>query len=439
MEIGNLPPQAIEAEKSVLCAAMLGASGEIVELLNSADFYRQAHVKIFDAISHLESNHVEVDMITVLNRLREVDALADAGGASYLSSLTNSVPSASSIKHYAGIIKDRAQKRKIITACHDTIKSCYEDKTANEILGELDQKTASIETQDNCFCKIGELLQPFIERLEDLKTNPRCSGIQSGLRDLDFKLGGFQPSNLYIIGARPSMGKSALGMRIGRGAAKSGSNVLFVSIEMSRWQLVARETSCQSGVDGERFRTGDLSASQWEKVIDAAETINDLPIWIDDTPKSDIKGLQIKIRSFIKENGRKSLIIVDYLQYIEGIKSERKDIEIGTVTRGLKESAREHGIPIILLAQLNRNLEQRTDKRPEISDLRGSGDIEQDADVIAFLYRDEVYNKDSNNPNKGIAELTVKKFREGKTGPIFLTWIEHRTTFEDLARGDYHG
>lgn len=434
----KLPPQSIEAEESIISAALLGAAQDVVELVSSEDFYRTAHKKTFAAIEDLIASRTEVDLVTLTCKLREKNELDEIGGAGYLARMVDTVPSSASIKDHAAFIKAASQKREIIRICGEITQECFNGSKVDEILGKLDYETSKITTHAGKAHKIGDLLNPLIERLESIAEDRRAgkqpiTGVKCGLADVDRLFGGFQPANLYVIGARPAMGKSALGMRFLRGAAKNGSPGLFISIEMSKEQTVTREVACESGVDGERFRSGDLTQSHWEKITNAAASISQLPIWIDDSPTANIKDVQSKIRQFAKQHGR-CLVVIDYLQYIKGLESERKDIEIGTITRGLKASAKEHQIPIVLLAQLNRKLEERADKHPEVSDLRGSGEIEQDADVIAFLYRDEVYNKDPNNPNKGIAELDVKKFRDGKLNRIFLAWVDYMATFENLAR-----
>lgn len=431
--IQKLPPQSIESEESFLSACLLGAAGDAVELLNPDDFYRSAHGKIFKAICSLSSSNEPVDLVTVMNALRDLNELEEIGGASYLSRLTDTVPSAMSVKTYAKIIKTCAKKRMVIEACSRTIQECYNGNKLPDILSKHDSELSQIKLHGGSFVKIGDLLPTMIDQWDDMINNPRLPGIPTGLIDIDRKFGGLPSPALIVIGARPGMGKSALGMRFARGAAQRGYPVAQISLEMSKEQLLTREVSCESGIDGERFSTGQLQRNHWERIAEASQRISTLPIYVDDSPTATIKEIQSKIRTFYKKHGR-CLIEIDYLDYIRGEQSERKDLEIGTITKGLKASAKEHDIPIVLFVQLNRQCELRTDKRPVISDLRNSGEIEQDADVIAFIYRDEVYNEDQNNPNKGIAEFIVRKHRNGKTGPIKLAWIAHRTTFEDLAR-----
>jgi replicative DNA helicase len=294
-----------------------------------------------------------------------------------------------------------------------------------------DQALSSVKLHQGGFVKIGDVLPGMLEKWEKMALSPDLQGIPCGLSDLDRKLGGFHGSELYVVGGRPGMGKTAWGMRVARGAARRMWPVLQISLEMSKEQLLTREISCASRIDSQRFRTGDLQQNHWVKIVEAGEKIDNLPIWIDDSPRASIKEVQSKIRQFYKKHGR-CMVLIDYLDFLEGLKSDRKDLEIGTVTKGLKASAKEHDIPIILFVQLNRNCEKRDNKRPEVRDLRNSGEIEQDADIIAFIYRDEVY--DPETENQGVAEFIIRKFRQGEPGTVFLRWIKHRTTFESIAR-----
>lgn len=424
----KLPPHSIESEQSILSTAMLGGAIDVTELLTTDDFYRSAHRKIFETVSELVKTGTEVDMLTVSTKLREQDDLESAGGVSYISSLVDIVPASSSIAHHAKIIKTTANKRRMIEACSKTIQSCYEGGDLDELMARHDLQLNNITLHGGSFVKLGDILPGVIAEIEHRQKNPGPPGIPSGLVDVDRKLGGFQGSHLYIIAGRPGMGKTAFGMRVSRGAARNGFPCAWLSFEMSRGQLLAREISCQAGVDGERITNGEITRENWRAIVESGEKIDNLPIWVDDSPTATIKECQSKIRQFCKRHGR-SMILIDYLDYIKGEKSDRKDIEIGTITKGLKASAKEHNIPVVLFVQLNRECENRTDKRPMIRDLRNSGEIEQDADVIAFLYRDVVYNATTKDPS--LAEFIVRKFRNGKTGTVPLRWIDFRTTFEN--------
>lgn len=430
--MGRIPPQHIAAEESILSAALLGAAQDVVELVSSGDFYRTAHQTIFSTIEAMVTGKKTVDLVSLVETLRDENKLEGVGGVSYVSRLTNEVPSSASVKGHADIIKQAAQKRAIIKACAETIDRCYVGEGVDEIMGKHDAEFSNIKTHSGQCFKFADFISEHIEEIERRKSTNGLPGIPCGLIDVDKKFGGWQGERLHVIAGRPGMGKTAFGMRVARGAAKMHIPVLQISLEMSKGQLLDRELSCVAGIDGERIQNGDLDHHHWAKICDAASEIHNLPIWVDDAPSCTIKECQSKIRHFHRKHGR-CLIIIDYLDYIRGAHSERKDLEIGTITKGLKASAKEHKIPIILFVQLNRECEKRGDnKRPEIRDLRNSGEIEQDADIIGFMYRDEVYNP--TDQNKGIAEFIVRKYRQGKPGTIFLTWIDHRTTFESLSR-----
>ena len=426
--IDKIPPHSIEAEQAFLSHCILGASKEAVEFLSPAEFYRTAHQSIFAVIVDMIKADEDVNLVSLIEHMRGQGALEKAGGAAYVSSLLDMVTGAS-IESCAEIIRRSSARRKVIEACAKTSSRCFESDDIDEIIGGLNSNLVAAEKglSSDGWVRIGEITDAMIERWEKMKGNGP-TGYLTGLVDIDRALGGLQPG-LIVIGARPSMGKTALALKIAKNVARYGVPVGFRSIEMSKEQLYTRTTSDLAQVDSERFRSGELDSSHWDKIVKAVEKIHNLPIYIDDRPTENIRNLQRVIRQFVKIHGN-GPVIIDYLQYVEGIRSERKDLEIGTITRGLKATSKELNIPIILLAQLNRDLEKRSDKRPMKSDLRGSGEIEQDADIIAFLYRDEVYNEDSSE--KGIAEFIIDKFRDGKPGTIKLAWINYRATFENL-------
>lgn len=430
--IGRIPPQAIDAEQSLLSAAMLGVAQDVVEQVSSFQMYRTGHKIIMSTIEDMVSKRQTVDIVTVIETLRSNGKLEEAGGASYVSRLTDDIPASISIRDHANLVKQAFKKRSVIATCTETISKCYDGERIEEILVRHDSALECIESNLNECVKYSDYLSAHLEKIEKRKASGGIPGIPCGLVDIDRKFGGFQGSRLHIVAGRPGMGKTAWGMRVARGAAKSGFPVLQISLEMSKGQLMDREISCIANVDGERIQNGDLEPCHWQNIVEASEYIYGMSIWVDDTPSVSIKECQAKIRQFYRKHGR-CLILIDYLDYIRGNVSERKDIEIGTITKGLKAAAKEHDIPIILFVQLNRDCEKRIeDKRPEIRDLRNSGEIEQDADIIAFLYRDEVYKPETEH--KGVAEFICRKYRQGKPGTIFLAWIAHRTTFENLER-----
>lgn len=423
-------PHSIEAEQTFLAHCLLGASKEAIELLSTDDFYRTAHQVVYSAIVEICKSGAEVGLVTVVEHLRNNGALDKAGGVTAVSSLTDMV-SGIGLEPCAEIIRRAAARRKVIEACAKTQAACFESDDIDEIIGGLTTKITQAEQglSDDQWVRIGDMTDAMIERWENGK-GQGPTGYLTGLSDIDRAFGGLQPG-LIVIGARPAMGKTALALKIAKNVAKYGVPVAFRSIEMAKEQLYTRTTADMAQVDSKRFRSGELDSSHWDRIVKAVGKIHNLPIYIDDRPTENIRNLQRVIRQFVKRYG-KGPVIIDYLQYVEGLKSDRKDLEIGTITRGLKATSKELSIPIILLAQLNRDLERRTDKRPIKADLRGSGEIEQDADIIAFLYRDEVYNEDSKD--KGTAEFIIDKFRDGKPGTIRLAWIDYRATFEDLAQ-----
>lgn len=429
----RLPPSSIEAEESLLAYCLLGNASEAVELVTANDFYRTAHQVIFVHISGLVKEGKEVSLLTVVDSLRNASRLEEVGGASYVAHLTD-IPMSIKPETSADIIKRSSVRRNVIELCCRTADACYESDDIDEILGGLNVNAMEIEQRlsSDSWVHIGDVIGPLVDKWESQK-GQLITGIPTGLIDIDRHLGGLQDQNLIIIAGRPSMGKTAIAIKMAKNAAERGIPVAFRSIEMSREQIVTRKTADESQVDGERFKSGQLDQSHWRKIIDAVSKLSNLPIFIDDKPTEHIQSLQRNIRQFIKRNGH-SLVVIDYLQYIKGIKSDRADIEIGTITRGLKATARELKIPIVLLSQLSRNVENRalTDRRPKMADLRGSGEIEQDADVIAFLYRDEVYIPKPEN--KGMAEFIIEKNRDGKCSTVPLTWIAHRATFENAKR-----
>lgn len=425
------PPHSVEAEESFLSACLLGAANEGVELLSPEDFYRTAHRHVFDAICD-RAKHRDVGVVSVIEYLRNNKQLEAIGGAAQVARLLDTVPSTGGLESCAEIIKRNATRRRVIEACSMASQACYESDDIDGILTNLGNRLLQAE---QCLCaddwvKMGQLSDPMIEKWETQR-GKQVTGISTGLIDIDYFLSGWQPATLYIVAGRPSMGKTAFALKTARHAARCGYPVAFRSIEMSKEQIFTRATSDVSGVDSERLRSGDLDGTHWDAIVEAVGRINDLPIYIDDKPTEKIRTLQRNIRQFTKRYG-KGLVVVDYLQYIEGEKAERYDLSIGSVSRGLKASARELDIPIVLLAQLNRSLESRDNKRPRKSDLRGSGEIEQDADVIAFLYRDEVYDPKTTEP--GVAEFIIDKHRDGKIGTVKMAWVAHRATFENLAR-----
>ena len=436
----HLPPQSLEAEESILSAILVDNNTllEILEILSPEDFYRSAHQKIFSAISELFSRNEPVDLVTLTNILREHDRLEEIGGAAYLANLVDTVPLAVNAQYYAKIVYDKACLRRLIEKTNSIAKRCFEDR------GDVDDvidfaETSIFEISENkirpTFYPIGKIIESNIDVLEERQGNRALvTGVATGFTKLDELTAGLQKSDLVIMAGRPGMGKTALALNIAKNAAVDANiPVAIFSLEMSKEQLSLRMLSSEARIDSSRLRRGFISQDDWIKITDSAGVLSQSPIFIDDSP--NITALEIRAKSRrLKMEKNIGLIVIDYLQLMKGrVSAERRDLEISEISRSLKALAKELDLPVVALSQLNRKLEERSDKRPQLSDLRESGALEQDADVVAFLYRDELYNKDENNPNKGKAELIVSKQRNGPTGFAILTFLDTYTRFENYT------
>ena len=436
----HLPPQSLEAEESILSAILVDNNTllEILEILSPEDFYRSAHQKIFSAISELFSRNEPVDLVTLTNILREHDRLEEIGGAAYLANLVDTVPLAVNAQYYAKIVYDKACLRRLIEKANSIAKRCFEDR------GDVDDvidfaETSIFEISENkirpTFYPIGKIIESNIDVLEERQGNRALvTGVATGFTKLDELTAGLQKADLVILAGRPGMGKTALALNIAKNAAVDANiPVAIFSLEMSKEQLSLRMLSSEARVDSSRLRRGFISQDDWIKITDSAGVLSQSPIFIDDSP--NITALEIRAKSRrLKMEKDIGLIVIDYLQLMKGrVSAERRDLEISEISRSLKALAKELDLPVVALSQLNRKLEERSDKRPQLSDLRESGALEQDADVVAFLYRDELYNKDENNPNKGKAELIVSKQRNGPTGFAILTFLDTYTRFENYT------
>ncbi|MGD8770961.1 MAG: replicative DNA helicase [Desulfobacterales bacterium] len=436
----HLPPQSLEAEESILSAILVDNDTllEVLEILSPEDFYRSAHQKIFSAISELFSRNEPVDLVTLTNILREHDQLEEIGGAAYLANLVDTVPLAVNAQYYAKIVYDKACLRRLIEKTNSIAKRCFEDR--GDVDNVIDFAESSIfEISENkirpTFYPIGKIIESNIDVLEERQGNRTLvTGVATGFTKLDELTAGLQKSDLVILAGRPGMGKTAFALNIAKNAAvDSNIPVAIFSLEMSKEQLSLRMLSSEARIDSSRLRRGFISQDDWIKITDSAGVLSQAPIFIDDSP--NITALEIRAKSRrLKMEKNVGLIIIDYLQLMKGrIAAERRDLEISEISRSLKALAKELDIPVVALSQLNRKLEERSDKRPQLADLRESGALEQDADVVAFLYRDELYNRDENNPNKGKAELIVSKQRNGPTGFTILTFLDTYTRFENYA------
>jgi len=444
LSLHKIPPQNLEAEESILSAILLDNSTllDVLETLISEDFYRSAHAKMFAAITELFEKNEPVDLVTLANILKEKGQLDEVGGATYLAKLVDTAPLAVNAQHYARIIRDKASLRQLIERSNEIATRCFEDSgDVDDVIDFAEKAIFEIAGNKNkkSFYPLSQIIGQNIDALEERQGNKTMvTGVSTGFSRLDNLTSGFQNSDLIILAARPSMGKTALALNIARNAAiDANTPVVVFSIEMSKEQLSMRMLCSEARIDSSRLRSGFFSREDWVSLTNAAEVLSDAEIYIDDSPDLSAMAIRAKARR-LKMDKNIGLVIIDYLQLMKGRASaERRDLEISEISRSLKALAKELDIPVVALSQLNRKLEERHDKRPQLSDLRESGALEQDADVVAFIYRDDVYNKDENNPNKGIAELLLKKQRNGPTGEVKLTFISTYTRFEDLADDKY--
>ncbi len=440
----NLPPQSLEAEESLLSAVLIdnGTLLEVVEMLAPEDFYRSAHQKIFSAATDLFSRSEPVDLVTLTNRLKEAGHLDDVGGAAYLARLVDTAPLAINAQHYAKIIHDKSSLRRLIEKANLIAQRCFEQQgEVEDLIDYAEHAVFEIAEKKirKAFFPLGQLIEHNINTLEERQGNRALvTGVPTGFSQLDHLTSGLQPSDLIILAARPSMGKTAFALNLARNAAvEAGVPVAVFSLEMSKEQLSMRMLCAEARVDSFRLRGGFLNGEDWENLTQAASVLSEAPIYIDDSP--DISALDVRAKARrLKMEKDLGLVIIDYLQLMKSRQhSERRDLEISEISRSLKSLAKELNLPVIALSQLNRKLEERNEKRPKLSDLRESGALEQDADLVAFIYRDEVYHTEENNPNKGKAEIIVAKHRNGPTGDVNLAFIHAYTRFENLAKEPY--
>ncbi|MDA8160732.1 MAG: replicative DNA helicase [Desulfobacteraceae bacterium] len=442
--LSRLPPQNIEAEQGVLGSLLLapGAIDKVADLLKPDDFYRPAHQTIFGAMLTLFSRTEPLDLVTVANQLQAANRLEEIGGAAYLAGLADIVPVASNITHYARIVRDKSVLRQLIKATSEIAGRCYEEQDEIELLLDgAEQRIFDISSakSNQAFAPMGEVVKAAFAYIEKLaERQEHITGVPSGYDDFDKLTAGLQPSDLIIVAGRPSMGKTAFAMNLVQNAALLFKTPAAVfSLEMAKEQLAMRMLCSISRVDSSRLRTGRLSEHDWPKLVRATGMLAKAPIFIDDTPAISVLEMRAKTRR-LKSEHHIGLVVVDYLQLMRGQRhTDSREQEISEISRSLKAMAKELHLPVIALSQLNRSLESRTDKRPQLSDLRESGAIEQDADVICFIYRDEVYNKSPDNPRRGIAEVIIGKQRNGPIGTVELAFLNAITTFEPLARQDY--
>ena len=441
--IKRVMPNSIEAEQSVVGAMLMDkdAITAASEMISGSDFYQSAYGIIFDSMVELFNEGKPVDLITLQERLREKDVPPEIASLEFVRDLVTAVPTSANVKYYAQIVADKAMMRRLIKLNEEIENVCYAGKEPLEAVLEKTEKSVfELLQRRNTgeYVPIRQVVLNALERIEKASKNKgTVTGIPTGFIDLDYKLSGLQPSDLILVAARPSMGKTAFVLNIAQYVAfKKNRSVAIFSLEMSKEQLVNRLFSLESQVDAQALRTGNMKDSDWEKLIEGAGIIGQSKLIIDDTPGISVSELRSKCRKYKLENDL-DLIIIDYLQLMTGSvgrSSESRQQEISEISRSLKGLARELNVPVIALSQLSRAVESRPDKRPMLSDLRESGAIEQDADVVMFIYRDEYYNKDSEYKKQ--AEIIIAKQRNGPVGTVHLAWLGEYTKFANLSRQD---
>jgi replicative DNA helicase len=440
----RVPPQSIEAEQSVLGGLLLdnGAWDRAADVVTEGDFYRFEHKVIFGAIGALIGASKPADVITVYEHLQMAGKAEDSGGLPYLNALAQSVPSAANMRRYSEIVRERAILRKLIAASDEIATNAFnpQGRAVTQILDEAEGKIFKIGEEGNRnkqgFQSMDVLAVQLIDRVTELAENGAedVTGVRTGFYDLDRNTAGLQPGDLIILAARPSMGKTAFALNIAENVSvNEGLPVVVFSMEMGASQLALRMVGSQGRIDQQHLRTGRLDNDEWGRLTEAVERLSKSAVFIDETPALTGPELRARARRQARQCGKLGLIVFDYLQLMSGSGSdgENRATEIGEISRGLKALAKELQCPVIALSQLNRSVETRPDKRPMMSDLRESGAIEQDADIIMFIYRDEYYNKDTKEP--GVAEIIIAKQRNGPVGTTKLTFLRQWTKFDNLA------
>ena len=437
----RIPPQNIEAEQSVLGGILLDNQGlnPVLEVITSRDFYSEAHRRIFEAMINLSDRGEPVDLITLSSILKDRTQLDKAGGAAYLAGLVDNVPSAANIVHYAKIVKEKAILRGLINTATEILGKTYAPGAdVDTVLDEAEQAIFEISEKKirPAFFPIKDIVKDSFRTIEELYARKELiTGVPTGFEKVDDLTSGLQNADLIIIAGRPSMGKTAFALNIAQyvGIHRALPVCLF-SLEMAKEQIAMRMLAATAKVDSQRIRKGFLGETDWPKLTTAAGILSEAPIFIDDTAAITVLEMKAKARRLKAEHGL-GLVIIDYLQLMRSSAAkDSREQEISEISRSLKALAKELSVPVIALSQLNRKVEDRTNRRPQMADLRESGAIEQDADVIAFIYRDEVYNKAEDNPEKGMAEVIIAKQRNGPIGTVKLAFLEKFTSFENLAR-----
>ena len=435
--IKRILPHSVEAEQSVIGSMIMDREAIVVasELIAGEDFYNRQYGILFETMVELNDVGSPVDLVTLQNKLKEKDVPPEVSSLEFVRDLITAVPTSANIKYYANIVAEKATLRRLIRLNEEIANTCYAGKESLEyILEDTEKRVFQLvqkRTTDD-FVPVRQIVMNAMDKIETAAKNKgSVTGIPTGFFDLDYRTAGMQPSDLILVAARPSMGKTAFELNLAQYMAfKKNLTVALFSLEMSKEQLVNRMFSLESNVDAQKLRTGQLNDEEWERLIESAGTIGKSKLIIDDTPGISIAELRSKCRKYKLEHDL-SIIMIDYLQLMSGSgRTESRQQEISDISRSLKALARELSVPVVALSQLSRAVEQRPDHRPMLSDLRESGAIEQDADVVMFLYRDDYYNHDS--PDKGVSEVIIAKQRNGPIGTVKLAWLPQYTKFANL-------
>lgn len=459
--LGNVPPQDLEAEQAVLGSVLIsGAASDTLaaahEFVEPDDFYHKANQLIFKAMLTVDDNGDEIDMVTLQAELSGNNELDDIGGLDYLAELVDASPSAANVAYYAQLVRNSAIRRRLITVANGMIADAQRNDDVTGLLDNAEQAIMNVadERSGEGFRRVRDVISAELDHISKLsEDNEEITGLPTGYREFDLKTSGLQPDNLVILAARPAVGKTALALNIAQNVAVSDQSktVAIFSLEMSAESLVSRMLCAEGTIKANNLRSGNLSADEWESLMMAASALSGASIYIDDTPGIKMSEIRAKSRRLAKEQGGLDLIVVDYLQLIEGSTKESRQQEVSEISRQLKKLAKELNVPIIALSQLSRGVEQRQDKRPVLSDIRESGSIEQDADIVTFLYREDYYERDNgddeenqqqgqaNDPNDsdaGEVELIIEKNRAGSRGTVRLMFMKAYNKFANLAYQD---
>ena len=444
----KLPPQNLEAEASILGGVLLDneAINAVIELVNPDDLYRESHRKVYRAMVDLWDRNEPVDVITLSDHLKARGELEDVGGSAYLAELASQVPTAANIAYYARIVREKAILRHLIRTSTDIASRGLEERgDVDTFLDDAERAIFDISEKriSSSFVRVGDVMTDTIKKVDELyHRKEMVTGVATGYRDLDQMTAGFQPSDLLIVAGRPGMGKTAFALNIAVNAALQGIGVAVFSLEMAMEQLVLRMLCSEARVDNARLRTGYLDERKGEfgKLVTAAGRLGDAEVYIDDTPALTVLEVRAKTRRLLRDRSRQiGLVVIDYLQLMRGHRdSPNREQEISEISRSLKALAKELNVPVVALSQLNRRVEERGDKRPVMADLRESGAIEQDADVIMFVYREDAYEKDEAK-HTGVAQIIVEKQRNGPVGTVKLAFLKEYTRFENYTGRDEEG